>query len=128
MSTEESRNTDTKRDEDNGSKKLPSRIAGIPVSEMKEALMELRVSKGTKAWVNMDHRYFYKAMEKKFKLEDGKLKYADGLSILVDQVEDDYRKEKMIKKRKEQKELEKKKKKKRKRRKNSLLLRRMKKL
>jgi hypothetical protein len=59
----------------------------------------------------MDHRDFYKAMEKTFKLEDGKLKNAAVLSVLVDQVEDEYRREKMLKKRKEQKELMEKKKK-----------------
>jgi len=93
MSTEESR-TDTKRDEDNRSKKFGSKIVGVPVSDIKAALKELRVTKGRKAWVNMGHRDFYKAMEKEFKLEEGKLKYAEGLSILVDQVEDEYREEK----------------------------------
>jgi len=113
--------SESRNDKDDNGKKLPSKLAGIPVSDIKAALKEIRVSKGEQYWSGMSARHFSRALEKKFKLDEGKLKHVD-LSTLIDQVEDETREEEKREKAKKRRDDEKKKKKiKRKRRKNRSL-------
>jgi len=105
MSSEpESRKNDDK--DDNGSKK---KIAGVPVNDIISYLKELRFSKGADQWRIMQDRHFKRSLERKFKLEDGKLKNVD-LSSIIDTAEDEYRIEDMKAKAKKRKDEEKKKK------------------
>jgi hypothetical protein len=73
-------------------------MAGVPISDIKSALKELRKKK-KEDWKDYGSRDFRHYLEKKFKLSSGDLsKHRNSLGSLVDQVEDEYTEEKLRKK------------------------------
>jgi len=78
--------------EDNGKK--ASKLAGVPVSDIKAHLKELRANKKSDEWLGISTTEFRKILEKKFKL-DGKLKnYEDEIEVILDEIDDEAKKSK----------------------------------